>query len=78
MELANTDLHCGHPVARLDRLQYAKGQTVKTIILHALAASVPISIFGMATFLIYKQSPGWGWFLFVAFLILGSIKIRAE
>lgn len=51
---------------------------MKTVLLHLLTVSVPISIFGMAAFLIYTQSKGWGWFLFVALLILGSVKISAE
>ena len=48
------------------------------IVLHLITCAVPISVFGMAAFLIYKQAPGWGWFLFVAFLILGSLHIHAD
>jgi len=39
---------------------------------------VPISVMGMAAFLIYQQASGWGWFLFVAVLIVGSMKISVS
>lgn len=51
---------------------------MKTVLLHLLTVSVPICIFGMAAWLIYTQSKGWGWFLFVAFLILCNLKISAK
>jgi hypothetical protein len=38
--------------------------------------AIPISVMGMSAFLIYKQSDGWGWFLIVAMLIVGSLKIK--
>jgi hypothetical protein len=46
------------------------------ILMLAVVCSVPVSIMGMAAFLIYKQSDGWGWFLFVSLLIVGSIKVK--
>lgn len=51
---------------------------MKTIIESLIAYSVPVSIMGMAAFLIYKQSTGWGWFLFVALLIVGNMEIRVD
>lgn len=40
----------------------------------ALYVSIPISLFGFAAWLVYKQAPGWGWFLFAVVLVTGSIK----
>lgn len=39
-----------------------------------------ISVWGMAAFLIYSQTPGWGWFLACAFFVLAgtTIKINCE
>ncbi len=51
---------------------------MRTVLLHFLTVSYPIAVFGMAAFLILKQAPGWGWFLLVAFLILGSTSISAK
>lgn len=36
------------------------------------------SLWGMAAFLIYKQAPGWGWFLFCVTLIAGSTDISIK
>lgn len=41
----------------------------------AVVCSIPIAIMGMSAFLIYKQSDGWGWFLFVALCIVGSFSV---
>jgi hypothetical protein len=35
---------------------------------------VPISIMGMAAFLIYQQVDGWGWFLLCAMGIAGGFS----
>lgn len=47
---------------------------MKELLITLAYCSIPISLFGMAAFLIYKGTPGWGWFLFVVFCICGSIK----
>lgn len=43
-----------------------------------MALTFLASIWAMAAFLIYKQAPGWGWFLFCATLVMcfTSIKIK--
>jgi hypothetical protein len=47
---------------------------MKEIILTALYVAMPISVMSMAAFLIYCQSPGWGWFLAVAAVYVLSVK----
>lgn len=48
------------------------------IIRFAIGCAVPICIMGFAAFLIWKQVDGWGWYLFVAVLIVGSMKISVQ
>jgi len=35
-----------------------------------IACLVPVSLFGMAAYLIYHGVPGWGWFLFCVILFV--------
>jgi len=43
-----------------------------------ILALYPITVMALAAFLIYKQVPGWGWFLTIAFLLLGSTSIKLD
>lgn len=47
---------------------------MKEIAIVFIFCLVPICLFGMAAFLIYRQVDGWGWFLFVVIMICGSMK----
>lgn len=40
------------------------------------ACLIPISLFGMAAWLIYKNKDGWGWFLFAVVMIVGQLHIK--
>ncbi|SOD42371.1 hypothetical protein [Nitrosovibrio sp. Nv4] len=51
---------------------------MKELIQTIVICSVPVSIMGMAAFLIYKQVDGWGWFLLIAALIVGSFKGQVD
>lgn len=48
------------------------------IIRWLIACMVPVALFGMAAFLIYKQADGWGWFLLCVFLIIGGTSLRID
>lgn len=48
------------------------------IVRWALALAFLASLFGMACFLIYKQVPGWGWFLFAVIIFAGSVHIEID
>ena len=48
------------------------------IIRWAIALGFFMALWGMAAFLIYKQVPGWGWFLFGVILITGSTSIKID
>jgi len=48
------------------------------IIRWALALAFLASLYGMAAFLIYKQAPGWGWFLAAVTLIVGCTTIKID
>jgi hypothetical protein len=37
-----------------------------------------IAVFGFGAFLIYKQADGWGWYLFVAALVVGSTSFKTR
>ncbi len=42
----------------------------------AVGCMVPIAVMGFSAFLIYKQVPGWGWYLFASALIAGSTSVK--
>jgi len=44
----------------------------------AVALTFLASLFGMAAFLIYKQTPGWGWFLAAVTIVVGSASIEID
>ncbi|PNM90974.1 hypothetical protein AL490_019035 [Achromobacter xylosoxidans] len=44
----------------------------------ALALTYLGSLFGMATFLIYKRAPGWGWFLAVVCVVVSTTTIQID
>jgi len=46
------------------------------IIRWLIACLVPVSLFGMAAFLIYKGTDGWGWFLFSVVIVAGSTSFK--
>ena len=48
------------------------------IIRFFIACMVPVSLFGMAAFLIYKDVSGWGWFLLCVVLITGSMSFHID
>ena len=48
---------------------------MKEILINAIYCSVPISLFAIAAWLIYKQAVGWGWFLFCVVLVVGSLDM---
>lgn len=52
--------------------------SVREVLISLIWACVPISIMGSAAFLIWKQVPGWGWYLFCAFMIVDSLKIKVS
>lgn len=43
-----------------------------------IMALVPITLFGMAAYLIYSKADGWGWFLFGVICICGSMEFKVE
>ncbi|WGM00903.1 hypothetical protein [Arsenophonus nasoniae] len=47
------------------------------MVIIALAA-IPTSGFLSTAFLIYHSKPGWGWLLFVVFIISASIKMSIK
>lgn len=47
---------------------------MKEFLIVMLYAVIAVSLFGMAAFLIYNQVSGWGWFLFVVIIYVGSLK----
>lgn len=47
---------------------------MKEALMLMVVCLVPIFLFGIAGYLIYKQSDGWGWFLLCATLVAGSIN----
>lgn len=49
-----------------------------TFVVNVIQALTPIFMIGCAAFLIYKQVDGWGWFLFVTFIILDIWKFNPE
>lgn len=51
---------------------------MKDIIVVFLGILLPISLFGMAAFLIYHERSGWGWFLFCAVIVAGSLRIKVD
>lgn len=48
------------------------------IIRWLIACLVPVSLFGMAAFLIYKQADGWGWFLLCVLIVVGSTSFHID
>lgn len=57
---------------------FEKGRKMSEIIRWAIALGFFAALWGMAAFLIYKQVPGWGWFLFGVILITGSTSIKID
>lgn len=51
---------------------------MKDIAFTALAFATPVICAIFAGMLAWQGKPGWGWFLFVAVLIMCSIKIHVE
>ncbi|EEJ5470881.1 hypothetical protein AU693_003914 [Salmonella enterica subsp. diarizonae] len=51
---------------------------MKTIVMLALGFSTPIICAIFAGILAFNGKDGWGWFLFVAVLIMCSIKVSVE
>lgn len=49
-----------------------------TFIVNVIQALTPIFMIGCSAFLIYKQVDGWGWFLFVTFIILDTWKFNPK
>jgi len=43
-----------------------------------IACAVPVSLFGMAAYLIYHGVPGWGWFLFCVLVFVSSVSFRLD
>jgi len=39
---------------------------------------IPISLFGMAAFLIFHGTPGWGWFLFCVLAYVGTLSFHVD
>ncbi|MFS1564324.1 MAG: hypothetical protein ACL7AX_13115 [Candidatus Arsenophonus phytopathogenicus] len=50
----------------------------RDIIMIATLAAIPISGFLSTAFLIYHSKQGWGWLLFVVFIISASIQISIK
>ncbi len=48
------------------------------IVRWGMALTFLASLWGMAAFLIYKQVPGWGWFLLAVTIVAGSTSFRIE
>jgi hypothetical protein len=46
------------------------------MVMFVAVCSIPISLMGIAAFLIYKQVDGWGWFLLCALMISGSLRAK--
>lgn len=44
----------------------------------ALFCLIPISLFGLAAFLIYARAPGWGWFLLCVTLVCGGLHYETK
>ncbi|WP_158674504.1 hypothetical protein [Trabulsiella odontotermitis] len=49
---------------------------MKDIAILALVVLVPVTCVIMAGILAWQDKEGWGWFLFVAVLLAGSISIK--
>ena len=45
-------------------------------IIFITACLVPVSLMGFSAFLIYKQVDGWGWYLIVTLLVVGSFSMK--
>ncbi len=43
-----------------------------------ISAMAPVAIMGFAAWMIYEQKDGWGWYLFIAFLLVGSMKMNFQ
>lgn len=43
-----------------------------------IVCMVPISVFGMVTFLMYHDIKGWGWLLVVALLLFGTASVSIK
>lgn len=50
----------------------------RDIMVIAVFAAIPISGFLSTAFLMYYSKPGWGWLLFVVFIISTSIQISVK
>ncbi|HGA5699032.1 TPA: hypothetical protein ACIS09_001687 [Salmonella enterica subsp. enterica serovar Birkenhead] len=51
---------------------------MKTIVMLIMGFATPVICAIFAGLLAWQGKPGWGWFLFVAVLIMCSIKIHVE
>jgi len=51
---------------------------MKEVLVALIFCSMIVSVMGFGAFLIYKGSSGWGWYLFVALLILGSVRLTVD
>jgi hypothetical protein len=50
----------------------ARGITMMPIVLILSATAISLACVGAALFLLWHERKGWGWFLFVAFLVAAS------
>lgn len=53
-------------------------KTALEALMFVVAVMAPVAIMGFAAWLIYEQRDGWGWYLFVAFLLVGSMKMNFQ
>jgi hypothetical protein len=53
-------------------------KTALEALMFVVAVMAPVAIMGFAAWLIYEQRNGWGWYLFVAFLLVGSMKMNFQ
>lgn len=47
-------------------------------IIFIVTAALPVCIIWPAAWLIYHQRKGWGWYLFAATLVVGSMRLKFD
>jgi hypothetical protein len=45
---------------------------MKEVVIVFIFSLIPIALFSMSAFLVYKNVSGWGWFLFAVVIIVGN------
>ena len=45
---------------------------MKEVVIVFIFSLIPIALFSMSVFLVYKNVSGWGWFLFAVVIIVGN------